>query len=105
MRYIILLVGILNTLNSFSQIKVKPEQKKCNEKQVARKGQRFADFECGKIDGVVDCNEKLELDEGNNIVFSSGTGEPFSGVCETCHNNGILERRVTFSGGKAATGR
>ncbi|MES2590098.1 MAG: hypothetical protein V4622_14050 [Bacteroidota bacterium] len=101
MKNILLIIAlIISSCYTFSQIKGKPEQKKCNEKQVARKGQRFADFECGKLAAVVDCNEKLDFDEGNNTLFSKGTGEPFSGTCETCHNNGILERKVSFVNGK-----
>jgi antitoxin component YwqK of YwqJK toxin-antitoxin module len=72
----------------------------CYKKSMARKGQRFTEWECGKLAGVVDCNEKLELDPGTNTVVTAGNKKPFSGQCETCHMNGILERRVTFVLGK-----
>src|SRR3989338_4171726 len=58
------------------------------------------EWDCGKLAGVVDCNEKLELDEASNTVITVSAKKPFSGQCETCHMNGILERRVTFVGGK-----
>lgn len=72
----------------------------CYAKAQKRAGSRFAEWECGLIAGVVDCNEKLELDEGSNTVISASGKKPFSGTCETCHQNGILERRVTFVNGK-----
>lgn len=72
----------------------------CYKKADSRKGKRFTEWECGKIAGVVDCNEKLELDEASNTVITASAKKPFTGVCETCHMNGILERRVTFVGGK-----
>lgn len=99
MKFALITSIIFLNFSLFSQIKA-VEKKKCNEKETNRKGQRFTDWECGKIASVVDCNEKLEVDEGNNTVFSKGTGSPFSGICETCHSNGILERRVTFVNGK-----
>lgn len=77
-----------------------------NGKRVKQK--RFADWECGKIVGVVDCNEMLEYDKNTDIVSlrnkdlvnSQGAGKPFSGTCETCFYNGKLERRITFINGK-----
>ncbi len=74
--------------------------KKCYEKSLARKGQRFADFECGKTVGVLDCNDKLELDEGSGMILTKGTGKPFNGTCETCHSNGLLEHKITFVNGR-----
>jgi antitoxin component YwqK of YwqJK toxin-antitoxin module len=60
----------------------------------------FGDWECGKLAGVVDCNEKLTYDEGSNTVLAGNVGKPFTGTCETCHMNGLLERRITFVDGK-----
>jgi antitoxin component YwqK of YwqJK toxin-antitoxin module len=72
----------------------------CYKKSLARKGQRFTEWECGKLAGVVDCNEKLELaDPSSDVVLSTGSHKPFTGTCETCHNNGILQRRVRFVNG------
>lgn len=100
MKKFITFLFLTSLTYSISQIAGIPEKKKCNDKQTARKGQRFADWDCGKSSNVVDCNEKLDLDENTNTVFSKGTGSPFTGTCETCHNNGILERKVSFVGGK-----
>lgn len=61
---------------------------------------RYAEWECGKIAGIVDCNEKLELSQDQSTVVTSSNKKPFSGQCETCHQNGVLERRVTFINGK-----
>ena len=76
------------------------EKKNCYDKSAALKGKRFVEWECGKSSGVIDCNEKLEVDEGSNTIFSKGSGEPFTGTCETCHMNGIKERQVRFVNGK-----
>lgn len=70
--------------------------------------QRYSEWQCGKLLGIVDCNERLEYDEESDLVYlntqnmenATGAGKPFSGTCETCHMNGILERRVTFVNGK-----
>lgn len=69
---------------------------------------RYAEWQCGKLAGVVDCNDRLELDQetgvvymnNSNMVDASSAGKPFNGTCETCHMNGTLERRVTFVNGK-----
>src|SRR5687768_17665313 len=92
----------LFTVSVFAQPGNLPVIKKdsCYKKAAARSKQRFAEWECGKIAGVVDCNEKLELDEASNTVITASAKTPFSGTCETCHMNGILERRITFVNGK-----
>jgi antitoxin component YwqK of YwqJK toxin-antitoxin module len=74
-------------------------KKPCYEKGANNKG-RFAEWECGKLAGVVDCNEKLTYDEDSKLVLSGNMGKPFTGTCETCHMNGLLERRITFLNGK-----
>lgn len=95
------LLLVLFTFTAFGQPPI-PVVKKdsCYKAADARKKQRFPEWECGKIAGIVDCNEKLELDEGSNTVITSAGKMPFSGTCETCHMNGLLERRVTFVNGK-----
>ena len=68
----------------------------------------YSEWECGKLMGVVDCNQRLEYDEASNIVYmknddlvnSAGGNKPFTGKCETCHMNGSIERRVNFVNGK-----
>jgi len=98
---ILAILAVLFSFSAFSQdIKVKPERKNCYDKADALKKKRFAEWECGKIAGVVDCNEKLEMDEASNTVLTASMKKPFSGTCETCHMNGLLERRVTFVNGK-----
>lgn len=72
------------------------------------RGRRYAEWQCGKLAGIVDCNDRLEYDEGSDIVYmnnrdmvnSAGSNKPFSGTCETCHMNGQLERRIKFVNGK-----
>ncbi|TSJ42365.1 toxin-antitoxin system YwqK family antitoxin [Fluviicola chungangensis] len=71
----------------------------CYQKAADRAKQRYTEWECGKIAGVVDCNQKLEMSQDGKRVVTSSQKMPFSGVCETCHMNGILERRVTFVDG------
>ena len=74
------------SLAAFAQPKFGIEKKdSCYKRGEAKSKQRFAEWECGKIAGVVDCNEKLELDPGSNTVITSGNKQPFSGMCETCH--------------------
>lgn len=88
-------------LNAVAQPNIPiPKKDSCYKKAAARQGKRFTEWECGKLAGVVDCNEKLELDPGTNTVMSASSHKPFSGQCETCHMNGLLERRVTFVDGK-----
>lgn len=97
-RLLVLLVPVI----SFGQPPIDvPKKEPCYKKAQERKGQRFTEWECGKIAGVVDCNEKLELDPATGTVLSSGSKKPFTGTCETCHMNGLLERRVTFVNGRA----
>lgn len=76
------------------------KKKECYEKKEASKDNRFGEWECGKLAGVVDCNEKLTYDENTKLILSGNSGSPFSGTCETCHMNGKLERRITFVNGK-----
>jgi len=98
----ILLICIGLVGNVFSQINGTADvrNKKCFDKSIERIGQRYVDWECGKSDLIVDCNEKLESDPGTNRVLHSKTGQAFNGRCETCHMNGIRERVVLFTNGK-----
>ena len=61
---------------------------------------RGNDWQCGKIPGVVDCNEKLTYDEDKKLILGGKSGLAFTGTCETCHLNGLLERRISFVNGK-----
>lgn len=78
---------------------VRKDSVPCYQRAADRAKQRYSEWECGKIAGVVDCNEKLEMSPDGKRVVTSSQKMPFSGVCETCHMNGILERRVTFVDG------
>lgn len=80
---------------------VKKESVPCYQKAADRSKQRYTEWDCGKIAGVVNCNEKLEMSQDGKRVVTSSQKMPFSGICETCHMNGILERRVTFVDGYA----
>lgn len=100
MKILILIVMTSFAVWGFSQIPEVKTAKKCYEKLDKSKGQRFAEWECGKLAGVVDCNEKLTYDEDSKLILSGNMGMPFSGTCETCHMNGLLERRITFVQGK-----
>jgi len=96
---VILLLFVSGT--SFSQIKIGIEKAdSCYKKGQARAKNRFAEWECGKIAGVVDCNEKLEMDPNSGVVLTSGNHQPFTGTCETCHMNGMKERTVHFVNGR-----
>src|SRR5690606_31961867 len=75
---------------------VKRDSVPCYKKAELRAKNRYAEWECGKIAGIVNCNEKLEMSADGKQVVTSNAKMPFSGICETCHMNGILERRVEF---------
>ena len=98
-NFILTLLLLIGT-NLIAQIGVE-KAKPCNQKSIDRKrNARFAEWECGKLAGAVDCNEKLDYDDNSNTYTSGIDNLPFTGVCETCHNNGLLEHRVTFINGK-----
>ncbi len=96
---LVVYVFLANVMNAQVNIGLQPKDS-CYKKLDDRRKNRFAEWECGKIAGVVDCNEKLEMDPNTGIVITSGNKKPYSGQCETCHMNGVLERRVTFVNGK-----
>lgn len=108
MKNTLFLLSLFLCALSFAQITdVRSEQKKCYIE--TPKGQRgYAQWECGKLAGVIDCNEELSYDEANDLVVRApkdmvnlqGAGKPFSGTCEMCFMNGRLQRRVTFLNGK-----
>ena len=73
--------------------------KLCFQESIDRYGKRYVDWQCGQNDAIVDCNEKLESDPGSNLVLTRSSGTPYSGDCETCHDNGIRQRLVHFNAG------
>jgi len=105
-KKIVLLSFLIISVISFGQIpKVggikKDEGSHCYDRSVQRrKNIKYAEWECGKRAGIIDCNEKLSYDEDHNTFTAGIDGTPFNGICETCHNNGMLERTVHFVNGK-----
>ena len=95
-KYLFSLLIYLSTQHLISQIQVKPSS--CLNKS-PKKGKYF-EWECGKLAGVVDCNVKLEYDDRAKLYLSSTGGKPYTGTCETCFENGIRERKISFVNGK-----
>lgn len=79
----------------------KKDAEPCYKRSESKSKTRYTEWECGKIAGIVNCNEKLEMSPNGKQVVTSSAKMPFTGTCETCHNNGILERRVQFVNGYA----
>lgn len=115
MRYFILLLATLFISNSNAQLKdIRNEKDSCYFKKDAngnriKPGQRYyAQWECGKTVGVLDCGQDLSFDKESNTVFKkatdnvnlAGANKPFTGQCEMCHNNGTKKMTVTFREGK-----
>lgn len=117
MKFVFSTLFIFIGLISFSQFDedIKTEEDSCYFKYDANgnrlktaQQRRYAEWECGKLAGVIDCNAELSYDEASNTVTKkandnvnlSGVGKPFTGTCEMCHMNGTLQRRVTFVNGK-----
>lgn len=94
------IIGICYSFGFYAQVDVNRAEP-CNKKSLDRKkNARYAVWECGKLAGSVDCNEKLDYEAGSNTYTSGMDNKPFTGVCETCHNNGLLEHRIHFVNGK-----
>lgn len=91
-RLLFLFLIILNSL--FSQL----EKIKCYEN--GSKQRKYNDWECGKTPGIVDCNDKIDFEESSKTFLSKSGGKPYTGMCETCFENGIRERKITFINGK-----
>jgi antitoxin component YwqK of YwqJK toxin-antitoxin module len=90
-----LLFTVLQTNAQIATVK-----RKCYDKAASRAGQQNVDYECGKLAGVVDCNEKLVYDEDTKLIYGGRNGKPFTGQCESCHTNGLIEHRIAFVNGK-----
>lgn len=97
--YLLLLISITTPHNA-QLIGEIGDIRPCFVDAVERTGQRYVDWECGKSDQIVDCNERLESDPGSSVVLSRNSGVPFTGDCETCHQNGKRERLVHFVNGR-----
>ena len=97
MKNKLLLFTLIFSQFSFGQIqKIKT---KCYENNL-KNGQKYIEWQCGKTPGVVDCNAKIEFDERSKTFISAAGGKPYTGKCETCYENGIRERFITFINGK-----
>ncbi len=100
-RCVIVCCCIISSAVVYSQFEdAKIERKLCFEDATKRMGERFVEWECGQDDRIVDCNERLETDPGSSFVVHRKTGRPYTGMCETCHDNGIRERIVQFNEGR-----
>lgn len=97
MKNFILYILILISLPIFSQLQ--KGGKKCYEGHL-KNGQKYIEWQCGKTPGVVDCNAKIEFDERSKTFVSASGGKPYTGQCETCYENGMRERFITFINGK-----
>lgn len=97
---LVVIVSCGLSFDSWGQIKDPSAQEPCWKKSQPKNGGKYLEWECGKVAGAVNCNEKLGLDERSNTVTLITTGAPFSGICESCFSNGLLQRRVTFLNGK-----
>ncbi len=95
---ILLFLSLAN--QSFGQGFDKSKKNCWEPSEIRRKNIKYAEWECGKRAGTVDCNEKLTFDEDHNTFLAGIDGTPYNGKCETCHNNGLLERTITFVNGK-----
>jgi len=73
----------------------KSSKKKCYEGNL-KNGQKYIEWQCGKTPGVVDCNSKIDFDERSKTYISASGGKPYTGKCETCFENGMRERFITF---------
>ncbi len=108
MKVLITLGLLVSSMTAWSQDfgDIVREKRKCYErydtagKIVPPEQRRYAEWECGKMAGVVDCGEKLTFDEGTGLVYSGNYGKPFTGTCEDCHMTGVIHHRVTFVNGK-----
>ena len=102
MKNLVILLFVCCGTLAFAQPNFGVQKKdSCYKKAQERAKNRFAEWECGKLAGVVDCNEKLEMDPTSGIVMTSGNHQPFTGTCETCHMNGLHERTVHFVNGRS----
>ena len=98
MKNILLLLAVLPFM-LMAQLPTPKEASKCYDK-AKLVNVRVNGIECGRIAGIVDCNDKLTMDENTNLILAGNDGSPFTGTCETCFSNGLLERRITFIDGK-----
>lgn len=115
MKLLYTLVLIVFSTSAFAQIKdIRNDKDSCYFKydsngNKVKPGQRYyAQWECGKTVGILDCNADLSYDKERNIVIKkandnvnlAGANRPYTGQCELCHNNGTKRLTVAFKEGK-----
>lgn len=110
MKNLMFIVLSFGSLLSFGQIKdLKPkEETPCYDRAKELRKQTIDSWQCGKLAGVVDCNEELEyshesdmfLKKAKDNINRDGAGKPFTGTCESCFMNGLVERRISFVNGR-----
>ncbi|MCO5260085.1 MAG: hypothetical protein M9916_08075 [Crocinitomicaceae bacterium] len=111
MKLYLLIFSLFISFFSYNQItSLKNDTKEvpCYDKAKNKRAQGIDLWECGKLAGVVDCNEEIEYDHESNLflrkakdnVNKMGDGKPFTGACESCFMSGLLERRINFVNGR-----
>lgn len=93
----LVILYFLLPISIYSQLS-RIEKTKCYE--IGNKQRKYTEWECGKTPGIVDCNDKIDFDERSKTFLSMSGGKPYTGMCETCFENGIRERKITFINGK-----
>ena len=69
------------------------------EEDVPKEGKKTEAKRCGSDRTISDCNEVLEFDQSTGKVFHKKTGKPFTGKCETCHDNNNRQNIASFKNG------
>ncbi|MCR9173586.1 MAG: hypothetical protein NXI10_13880 [bacterium] len=122
MKYIFALFSLIFVSSAFAQFgdaekdscyfrykTVRDESGKEKKVRITTKAElRYLEWECGRKPGWYDCNSDLTYSEESNTVYLmnndrsnyAGTDKPFTGKCESCHQNGRVQRRVNFVNGK-----
>jgi len=104
--FTLLFAFLANSQNDI--LKTTEKKQPCYERQNQANNNRIDVWACGKIAGVIDCDEELEVDDRTGLVIRkikdrsnyAGVGKPYSGKCESCYQNGLINRRLTFVDGK-----
>ena len=102
MKNLILLYFMLILPFFYGQIK-KENKKKCYEKSLTFC--KIGDYSPTQTK-ILNCNENLEYEERKNkfgeniqLILSKNGGMPYTGICETCFENGQREMRLNIKQG------
>lgn len=102
-------IGVKEKDSCYFRYKTVMEDGKPTQVRIKTKAElRYLEWECGQRRGWFDCNSDLTYREETNTVYRknndlsnvAGTDKPFTGNCESCHQNGRVQRRVKFVDGK-----